>query len=340
MGPWTFSGRDPVANGSVALTRLRQAAFDADPTAQLVIDAEGILTSATAGARQHFAIGAADIGRPVQELEISYRPVDLRSAIDRATAEQRELVLRSVHHFVSGQTQYFDVTVAPLFDDQHTLLGVRIVFTDSTALHRLQNELNASKQELQAASDQLQSTNEELETTNEELQSTVEKLETTNEELQSTNEELETMNEELQSTNDELQTMNDELRMRSMDADALNAYLESVFGRLRSAVVVLDQDHSIMVWNRRAEDLWGLRRDEVLGTPFLNLDTGLPVADLAEAVSQVMSGKRAVETHVRAVTRGGRPIDCLVTVTNLASPEQHNARVVLVMDEQPTEKPG
>ena len=145
--------------------------------------------------------------------------------------------------------------MSPIFDDERTILGMRIVFSDSTTIHHLQSALNASKQQLETAHDELQSTNEELETTNEELQSTVEELEVTNEELQATNEELETMNEELQSTNEELQTMNDELRTRGVDADLLNSYLESVFGSLKSGVVVLDCDFRIQVWNRRSEDL-------------------------------------------------------------------------------------
>ena len=115
--------------------------------------------------------------------------------------------------------------------------------------------------------EELQSTNEELETTNEELQSTVEELETTNEELQSTNEELETMNEELQSTNEELQTINDEARERSDQLDELNAFLESILTELAGGVgwwTAISRSE----WNRRAEDMWGLRPDEVRARTF------------------------------------------------------------------------
>ena len=265
---------------------------------------------------------------------MSYRPVDLRSAMDRVAAEQREVVLKEVHHFVAGHPRYFDVTVTPIFDDARAVLGVRIVFADSTSFHHLQSELTASKQELETAYDELQSTNEELETTNEELQSTVEELETTNEELQSTNEELETMNEELQSTNEELQTMNDELRTRSVDADLMNAYLESVFSSLRSGVAVLDREYRVQVWNRRAEDLWGVRGDEVVGTQFLTLDIGLPVAQLAQAIRSVMnSDERVVEKPIPALTRRGRTIECLVSVTPLHSSEGATTGVIILMDE-------
>jgi two-component system, chemotaxis family, CheB/CheR fusion protein len=334
LGPLPVPGRDAMANDMTAQNRLRLASFEDDTMPRLIIDRAGVLVAASAGARDQFAVRAGDIGRPLSELEISYRPADLRSAIDRVAAEQREVVLKEVHHFVGGHPRYFDVFITPVLDDARTLLGLRIVFDDSTSFHHLQSELTASKQELETAYEELQSTNEELETTNEELQSTVEELETTNEELQSTNEELETMNEELQSTNEELQTMNDELRTRSIDADMLNTYLESVFGSLRSGVAVLDRDYRVQVWNRRAEDLWGVRGDEVVGSQFLTLDIGLPVADLAQSIRAVVNEEQPlVERTLSALTRRGRTIDCVVSVTPLRAAEGGTTGVIILMDE-------
>jgi len=334
MGPPALPGRDAMANGLAPNMRLRLAAFEADATPQFIVDGTGVLAAISAGAREQLHLAPTDLGRPLQELEVSYRPADLRSAMDRVAAEQRDVVLKEVHHFVAGHPRYFDVTVAPIFDEARALLGMRIVFEDSTSIHHLQSELTASKQELETAYDELQSTNEELETTNEELQSTVEELETTNEELQSTNEELETMNEELQSTNEELQTMNDELRTRSVDADLMNAYLESVFSSLRSGVAVLDREYRIQVWNWRSEDLWGLRGDEAVGSQFLTLDIGLPVAQLAQPIKSVMNGEQpVVEKTMPSLTRRGRTIECLVSVTPLHSAEGTTTGVIILMDE-------
>ena len=67
------------------------------------------------------------------------------------------------------------------------------------------------------------------------------------------------MNEELQSTNEELETINDELRERTGELNQVNDFLEAILTSLGIGVAVLDRQQRVQVWNRRAEDLWGLR---------------------------------------------------------------------------------
>src|SRR5207248_127702 len=120
---------------------------------------------------------------------ISYRPLDLRSMIEQADAEQRQMTTREVEwRSAEGGLRHLDVQVAPLTNAAGASIGVGITFADVTRHRALQDELEQARRELEAAYEELQSTVEELETTNEELQSTNEELETTNEELQSTNE--------------------------------------------------------------------------------------------------------------------------------------------------------
>jgi two-component system CheB/CheR fusion protein len=165
-----------------------------------------------------------------------------------------------------------------------------------------------------------QSTNEELETTNEELQSTVEELETTNEELQSTNEELETMNEELQSTNEELETVNDELRLRGSELSRSNVFLGGILRTVPLAVIVLDEQLQVELWNDVAADLWGLRADEVNGRHFFGLDIGLPVEQLKQPIAALMRyGDQRVDTHIEAINRRGRHIRLHVQCVSIGS---------------------
>ena len=188
------------------------AAFEKSIVAQFVVNRDGKLVLANERARAVFRLAPADIGRSLHDLEMSSRPVDLRSLIDQLYVDERPVQLVEVPWAIGGEDRSFDVHLLPLFGAKRGLVGVAIAFTDVTTSRNLKHELQRAHAELETAYQELQSTNEELETTNEELQSTVEELETTNRELQSTNQEMETMNEELQSTNQELNAINAELR--------------------------------------------------------------------------------------------------------------------------------
>jgi two-component system CheB/CheR fusion protein len=309
---------------------------DAVPTAQLLVDNTGQVVQINAVLRTLFGVTFRDIGRPLQDLELSYRPFELRSVIDRACAERRSITQTDgTWTGPGGQTVFLDLLVTPLADAGGTLLGCSISFIDVTRARMLQDEVQRTHQELETALEELQSTNEELETTNEELQSTVEELETTNEELQSTNEELETMNEELQSTNEELQTINDEVRERSAEVMDLNRLLESILTSVRGAVVMLDRDLEIHKWNHRAEDLWGLRAEEVLHRNFLNLDIGLPVEQLKAPVKACLNQETEfAETVLESINRRGKRVKVKVTCTQVVQLKgEEPSGVILVMEE-------
>jgi two-component system CheB/CheR fusion protein len=281
-------------------------------------------------------MSSRDLGRPFHELEISYRPVELRSLIERAHAEHRVIRLNSVERRLGGdEIQYLDIHIHPLWGNDGLSAGVMLVFVDTTLATRLQMEVKRNREELDTAHEELQSTNEELETTNEELQSSIEELETTNEELQSTNEELETTNEELQSGNEELETMNEEMRLRTAELDEARIFLEGVLSSVAAGVVVLDADLLVRSWNSGAEELWGLRADEVRNQPFFNLDFGLPVANVRDIVQQCLkSGQRAGPVQVAAINRIGRSITCTVTCSPLKDKgEADGDGAVLLMEE-------
>jgi two-component system CheB/CheR fusion protein len=321
---------DPAANHGLAA-----AAFDASPQAQLVVDRNGMLAAFNLLARVLFGLTPADVGRPLQDLELSYRPLELRSVIAQVFEQGSPVHVRDVAWEALGlDVRYFDVHFTPM-NGNGGPSAVSIAFVDVTGTHDLQLQLNRSKQDLETAYEELQSTNEELETTNEELQSTVEELETTNEELQSTNEELETMNEELQSTNEELQTINEDLRGRREDPNRASGFSESSLAGGRSGVVVVDRELHVIAWNHRSEDMWGLRADEIRGQNFLNLDIGLPMERLRGAIRASINGDSAFsEALVDATNRRGRPVACKVSVSPLVGGAKEICGAILLIEEQ------
>ena len=265
-----------------------------NPVAQIAVATDGRLAMVNNRAEAMLGLSDRDLGRPFQDLDVSYRPLELRSQLTAVTESRAPVWLREVEWRRTGPDAiYVDVNLVPLLDTSGEVLGVSISFTDVTRFRQLRVEVETANRQLELAYEELQSTNEELETTNEELQTTVEELETTNEELQSTNEELETMNEELQSANDEMQTTNEELRDRTIEITDLNAFMESVMSSLEAAVIVLDRDLVVQVWTPQAQELWGLRHDETVGHHLLNLDSGLPTAELHRWLRSVISGQQS-----------------------------------------------
>jgi two-component system CheB/CheR fusion protein len=330
------------SQGTTRHMRMRESAFNNGPAAQLVVDHRGFLVLASEKARQLFGVLPSDVGRPLQDLEISYRPVELRSHIDAAYASRAPVSLHDIEWRPlggNGESRFLELQVVPLVDANGGLLGASAAFIDQTLAHQLRGDLERASQELETAFEEVQSANEELETTNEELQSTVEELETTNEELQSANEELETMNEELQATNEELRALNDQLHHRSEELDLSNGYLHSILASLRAAVVVLSTDLRVEIWSDKAQELWGLRSEEVRGQLFLSLDIGLPVRELREPILDCAeNGSHFHEVLAEGINRRGRSIKCRVACTPLSTNGRRPTGVILLMEDaaQPT----
>jgi two-component system CheB/CheR fusion protein len=317
------------------LATARDLAFRASPVAQLVVTGDDTVAMINRQAELTFGLSARDIGRLLRDLEVSYRPIELRAYVEQAKVERRSARILDVSWQRPGtEPLWFEIHVNPLVDPENGLIGVSIVFFDVTANRHLLDKVVHTNAQLEAAYEELQSTNEELETTNEELQSTVEELETTNEELQSTNEELETINEELQSTNDELHTINDTLRERSGELEDTRQFLGSLVDSIRPGMIVVDREMRVMSWNRSCEELWGLRSAETVGVALISLDIGLPMDELKPLLGNAFVDPEATgEARLEAVNRRGRHISLRVTCTSFRSGEGPVNGALLLMEE-------
>jgi two-component system, chemotaxis family, CheB/CheR fusion protein len=302
----------------------REAGLDKVPVPFLVI--------ANLHARVYFGLAERDVGRPFQELDVSSRPLELRSRLEQAYAERHTVMVREVEWRSADETRFLDVQISPLTTGNGELVGCGVSFTDVSRHRRLQAALQDAKRAAQTAHDELQSTVAELETTNQVLHATNQDLHATNQELHTTNEELHATNVELRATNEELATINDELHQRRLDLNAANRYLEAILTSLRAAVVVLDGELRIQAWNAGARDLWGLTEGEVVGRPFLELEIGLPVQKLRAPIRDVLEAEAAGDQPLllEATSRTGRAIRCSISLTRLGD-DGHISGVILMM---------
>ncbi|RPI11239.1 MAG: PAS domain-containing protein [Zetaproteobacteria bacterium] len=172
----------------------------------------------------------------------------------------------------------------------------------------------------------------DLEALNAALLVTNEELETSNAEFESTNEELGSMNEELHSTNEELETLNTDLHRRTTELGTTNSILQSVLAGLRVGVAVVDRHLTVLLWNRGAEELWGLSADEVRGRSLSSPDLGLPAEQMQ--IAGFLSGTAPNKEMTVDASCRGRPLRCRVTCTPFLGPSGGRAGAVLVMEEE------
>jgi two-component system, chemotaxis family, CheB/CheR fusion protein len=131
-----------------------------------------------------------------------------------------------------------------------------------------------------------------------------------------------------------MQTTNEELRDRTIEITDLNAFMESILSSLEAAVIVLDRDLVVQVWTPQAQELWGLHHDEAVGRHLLDLDSGLPTADLHGWLRSVVGGQQTaiVGRSLRAVNRRGRTVDLRITVTALQGESEQPAGALVLME--------
>ena len=334
------AARKAQTDPSITDLRLLESVLDESGNALLVVDDSGAVTLANLPARQLLGISEGDLGRPFQDLPISYRPMELRGPIEEVFRQRRGVRLEDQEYRLNqNEVMRLTIDLRPLHRRDGRVHAVLLLFTDETRIHTLQRELEAAQENLENSMEEIQLANEELETTNEELQSTNEELETTNEELQSTNEELETLNEEARSSNEEMESVNEELRIQAEQAASYRLHLESILRSINGGIIVIDQKHVIQSWNRWSENTWGLRAEEVVGTCLTTLDIGFPIHQLLDDMATVQSGrKEQCDRTLEGRDRRGRLITCSVRTCALLDETGGNQGLVLLFQDLTEER--
>ncbi|MBI3879636.1 MAG: PAS domain-containing protein [Verrucomicrobia bacterium] len=156
---------------------------------------------------------------------------------------------------------------------------------------RLREELDSTRESLQAIIEEQEATNEELKSANEEIQSS-------NEELQSTNEELETAKEEMQSTNEELATVNEELQNANIESGRVNNDLLNLLASVQIPVVMVDASLVVRRFTPAAQKFFNLIPTDV-GRSLNDIKTSLDAPGLEAMIAEVLDTLHLKECEVR-----------------------------------------
>jgi len=238
-------------------------------------------------------------------LQKTLRPA-VRAAVEQAFAARKAVVNGDLAIQIDGKSRPLMLIAEPILGNGASNLCV-VAFRDTSPLVRavvpeaapatdaartlgLEEELRATKAQLQAATDQLEAYIEDMKSTTEEYQGVTE-------ELQSSNEELETAKEELQSVNEELQTINGELQSKNDAMEHLNSDLKNLLDSTQIATEFLDDALRIKHYTPAMEELFPLR-DADRGRPITDVVSQLVYDELRADVQDVQRSLRVVEREL------------------------------------------
>jgi two-component system CheB/CheR fusion protein len=226
--------------------------------------------------------------KAIRRVQLTQRPASIdgmsKDKAGRATLEV--LPIRSTPG-ESGAARYL---IAFRQNDSKTSVA------QSRAAHtQLQQELRATREDLQSAVGQLKTSNEELRASHEETTSV-------NEELQSMNEELESSKEELQSVNEELNTVNTQLQAKVGELEVANADLRNLLASNEVATICLDRSFRIKWFTPAAHRIFNLLRSDI-GRPISDLSLAAVDSTLVENARSVLqtSAPRSQELEHKGI---------------------------------------
>jgi two-component system, chemotaxis family, CheB/CheR fusion protein len=167
--------------------------------------------------------------------------------------------------------------------------------SDRPLVHRLEEELVHSKEQLRATVEQYEIQQEELRASNEELQAM-------NEDLRSTAEELKTSKEELQSINEELTTVNQELKIQIEELSLANNNFQNLINSTNIGTIFLDRTFKVRLFTPSAQQTFNLIPTDI-GRPLLDITNRLKDANFLSDMQSVLQKLDAIEREVK--TTGG-----------------------------------
>ncbi len=231
----------------------------------------------------------------------------LSSAIQRAKEDQTRVTVTGAQVRRDGRAVGVSITALPVESDGEGLLLVSFIddpapklravspvesAADASRVTQLEQELNATRKDLQSAIRDLEIANEEQKAINEEAMSV-------NEEFQSTNEELETSKEELQSLNEELTALNSQLHETVEQQRATSNDLQNILNSTDVATLFLDCDLNIRFFTPATKSLFNVIASDV-GRPLADLTRRFQDGDLLSDARAVLASHEPVRREVKA----------------------------------------
>jgi two-component system CheB/CheR fusion protein len=180
---------------------------------------------------------------------------------------------------------------------------VRSVSEEEQSLPETYNVGKEAQQRIVDLENELQFTRENLQATVEELETSNEELQATNEELLASNEELQSTNEELQSVNEELYTVNSEYQGKITELTEVNNDLDNLLCNTRVATLFVDENMEVRRFTPEVTQVFRIMEQDI-GRPLSHLSHRMIETDVVELAKRVQIHDEPVEEEKVATEDG------------------------------------
>ncbi|WP_129628393.1 chemotaxis protein CheB [Candidatus Oscillochloris fontis] len=298
----------PSSSDKIATTIERVLIRDYAPTA-IVIDPLGMVIYISGRAAPYLTVPAGIPTSNLFDLAHSDLRLPLRAALRTAFQTLTAVAREDITLILPDGQIRLNLTVRP-FPDANLDSGLFLVILQSSGpptptfaqeddehLRNAEPAATTLAQELQRTRETLEATISELQESNLDLTAANEELRSVNEELHAANEELQTSKEEIQSINEELQTVNAELSLKIDEIDRVNTDLANLFASAQIPAIFLRTDGRISRFTAQATELFALI-DADCGRPLADLKAKFVAGDLQTLISQVIETLEPIESIV------------------------------------------
>jgi two-component system CheB/CheR fusion protein len=266
----------------------------------LIVNEQMEVTHVFGDAKDYMAYPSGKVVQDVTKIVKKDLSIPIATGIKRALNSHDDITLTNIRIREAQDVRSINLRIKclPSKKGQDPLLAIFIseavkkdVLSESESLtfdvnQEAEQRISDLENELQFTRENLQAAVEELETSNEELQAT-------NEELLASNEELQSTNEELQSVNEELYTVNAEYQGKIAELTLLNNDLDNLFNSTHIATLFLDENLDIRRFTPKLQAIFNIIGHDV-GRPYRHLSHRLVDINLAEMIETVMFSHKSV----------------------------------------------
>lgn len=245
-----------------------------------------------------FKLPSGRISNDISKMAIKDLAIPLTTGIQKVFRTDEELHFSNIHIRHAGSTTSVNLRIRPLPRKKGAEPMVA-VFLDQVQVAEPKSEEMLSTYDLSAEAEQrIKDLEQELQFSRENLQATIEELETANEELQATNEELLASNEELQSTNEELHTVNAEYQNKIIELTELNNDVDNLLFSSQIGTLLLDENLEIRKFSPQVAHILKIL-DSDIGRPITHLNHHILDRDPFDLIRQVQDSAEPAEEPIR-----------------------------------------